>query len=117
MELLDEIRGKLRAIQWEPTLDPEGRRAVALERLIRRIQVVEAEALRDQRDVRSAESAGQVRPTERYLGVRRPYLSGVHTGGRTQNSDPGYKRGLPQAATASSRGADPAGRGPCVARD
>ena len=85
MQLLDEIRGKLPAIQWEPTLDPEGRRAVALERLIRRIQVVEAEALRDQRDARSAESAGQVRPTERYLGLRRPYLSGVHTGGRTQN--------------------------------
>ena len=46
---------------------------------------IEAEALQDQRDARSAESAGQVRPTERCLGVRRPNLSGVHTGGRTQN--------------------------------
>lgn len=45
MQLLDELRGKLRAIDWEPTLDPEGRRTAALGELIARFEAIEAEEL------------------------------------------------------------------------
>jgi hypothetical protein len=51
MQLLDELRGKLRAIEWEPALDPDGARAGALADLIRRFEAVEAEALRDRHPV------------------------------------------------------------------
>ena len=46
MQLLDELHGKLRAIEWDPKLDPGGERAGALRALIARIEAVEADELR-----------------------------------------------------------------------
>jgi hypothetical protein len=47
MQLLDELRGKLKAIEWDADLDPDGRRAVALWALIARVEAAEAEELRN----------------------------------------------------------------------
>jgi hypothetical protein len=47
MQLLDELRGRLRAIEWDPKLDPDGCRAAALRALIARVEAAEAEALRN----------------------------------------------------------------------
>jgi hypothetical protein len=46
MQLLDELRGKLKAIEWSPKLDPDGGRAAELRALIRRVEAAEAEELR-----------------------------------------------------------------------
>jgi len=45
MQLLDELRLRLRTIEWDPKLDPEGGRAAALRVLIARVEAAEAEAL------------------------------------------------------------------------
>jgi len=45
MQLLDELRTRLRTIEWDPKLDPDGGRAAALRALIARVEAAEAEAL------------------------------------------------------------------------
>ncbi len=40
MQLLDELYGKLQAIDYEPHLDPEGRRRAALLDLIHRFEEI-----------------------------------------------------------------------------
>jgi hypothetical protein len=47
MQLLDELRTRLRTIEWDPKLDPDGGRAAALRALIARVEAAEAEALRN----------------------------------------------------------------------
>ncbi|HEX6702788.1 MAG TPA: hypothetical protein VF101_18825, partial [Gaiellaceae bacterium] len=47
MQLLDELHGRLTAVEWNPKLDPDGTRAVALRALIARVEAAEAEALRN----------------------------------------------------------------------
>jgi hypothetical protein len=49
LQLLGELRARLRAFQWQPALDPEGRRVAALEDLIARYEAIEAAALRERR--------------------------------------------------------------------
>jgi menaquinone-dependent protoporphyrinogen oxidase len=45
MQLLDELRGRRVALEYEPQLDPEGRRRAALEVLIADVETAEVEAL------------------------------------------------------------------------
>ena len=45
LQLLDELRRKRVALEYEPQLDAEGRRRAALEGLIAHFEDVEAEAL------------------------------------------------------------------------
>ena len=47
MQLLDELRTRLTAIEWDPRLDPHGCRATALRDLIARVEAAEADALRN----------------------------------------------------------------------
>jgi hypothetical protein len=47
MQLLDELRVRLRTIEWDPKLDPDGGRAAELRVLIARVEAAEAEALRN----------------------------------------------------------------------
>jgi hypothetical protein len=47
MQLLDELRSRLRLLEWDPRLDPDGGRAAALQALIARVEAAEAEALRN----------------------------------------------------------------------
>jgi hypothetical protein len=51
MQLLDELRGKRGAIEWQPLLDPDGERAAALDELIARFEAVEADELQDRHPV------------------------------------------------------------------
>jgi hypothetical protein len=47
MQLLDELYGKLTAIEAEPALDPKGKRHAELLALIARFEEIEAEELRN----------------------------------------------------------------------
>jgi hypothetical protein len=49
LQLLDELRRKRAALEYEPQLDPEGRRRDGLDELIVVIEDRELEALRDRR--------------------------------------------------------------------
>ena len=49
LQLLDELRRKRAALEYEPQLDPEGRRRDDLDELIVVIEDRELEALRDRR--------------------------------------------------------------------
>lgn len=53
MQLLDDLRAKLYAIECQPALDPEGERYAALRDLIRRFEEIECDELR-QRRIRTA---------------------------------------------------------------
>jgi hypothetical protein len=47
MQLLDELRRRRAALEFEPRLDPDGRRRVALAELIARFEDEELEALQE----------------------------------------------------------------------
>ena len=47
MQLLDELRRRRAALEFEPQLDPEGRRRAALAELIASVEDVELEALQN----------------------------------------------------------------------
>jgi len=49
LQLLDELYGKLRAIEAQPALDPKGTRRAALHGLIARFEQIEVEELRSNR--------------------------------------------------------------------
>jgi hypothetical protein len=86
MKLLDELRGKLRAFEWEPALDPDGRRALALSELIRRFEAIEAEELSHRHPVElrlappgavaaAPRSRGATLETHAHSRERRPLLA------------------------------------------
>jgi hypothetical protein len=52
MQLLDELHGKLAALDYEPQLDPSGRRRQALDALIGHFERIESEELRERRKER-----------------------------------------------------------------
>jgi hypothetical protein len=49
LQLLDELRRRRVALDYEPQLDPEGRRRVALSVLITNLEDAELEALRNRK--------------------------------------------------------------------
>ena len=46
LQLLDELRGRLKALEYEPQLDPTGSRELELRSLIQRLEDDQLEALR-----------------------------------------------------------------------
>ena len=50
LELLDELRRKRHALEYEPQLDPEGRRRLALTELISILEEEELAALQELRE-------------------------------------------------------------------
>ena len=62
MQLLDELHGRLQALEWSPTLDPHGNRRAALRDLIDRYEAIEAEVLRERRTAPRPGAAVRARP-------------------------------------------------------
>jgi hypothetical protein len=52
MQLLDDLHSRLRAIEFQPALDPRGTRRAGLLELIARFEAIEAEELANRRNGR-----------------------------------------------------------------
>ena len=74
MQLLDELRRRRAALEYQPQLDPEGRRRAALAQLIASVEDVEGEALEELNGKNEAPAG----PPPRKGGVMRPSILVAH---------------------------------------